>query len=106
LDAAFELSKRLWAIEAEYSRQFPKMKVVELQPEFVALFPMMKSLKAGPNCLPQGVAIEAVENLESGFAIDGAEIGPRFRGPDHDNAFGRLFFRAHFFKPNSRRMSS
>src|SRR5206468_6940552 len=54
------------------------------------------------------VAIEALENLESGFAIDGAEIGARFRRPDDGDTFrfGRSFFRAHFFKPNSRRTSS
>jgi hypothetical protein len=34
------------------------------------------------------VAIHAMKNLHRGFAVDGAEIGASFRGPDHSAPLG------------------
>ena len=50
-------------------------------------------------------SVQAVKNLHGGFAIDGAEIGAGFGGPAGRDAFGRRRF-GHFFRPNSRRISS
>lgn len=51
------------------------------------------------------VAVQAVENLHGGLAVDGAEIGAGFRGPDDGDSLGRGVL-AHLVSPNSRRISS
>ena len=51
------------------------------------------------------VAVQAIKNLNGWFAVDGAKIGPGFWGPVDRNALGRRRF-GHFFRPNSRRISS
>ena len=50
------------------------------------------------------VAVEAVKNTYSGFAVDGAELGLGLRCPEGMDAL-RLDW-IHFFRPNRRRMSS
>src|ERR1700677_2825274 len=51
------------------------------------------------------IAINAMENLHRGFAVDGAEVGTALRRPNHGDPFGRWQF-GHLPRPNSRRMSS
>jgi hypothetical protein len=52
------------------------------------------------------VAVEAVEDLQRGFAVDGAEIAAGLRRPDDGGTLGLVLFAVHPFKPNPRRMSS
>jgi hypothetical protein len=42
---------------------------------------------AGP--APRTTLADTVENLHGDFQFDCAKVGPRFRRPDEDNAFGR-----------------
>lgn len=51
------------------------------------------------------VSVQAIKNLQGGFTIDGAKIGAGFGGPMNRDALGRWRF-GHFFRPNSRRISS
>lgn len=51
------------------------------------------------------VSVQAIKNLQGGFAVDGAKIGAGFRRPADRDAFGCRRF-GHFFTPNSRRISS
>jgi hypothetical protein len=101
LDKVYEVSQRRWAMEEEHYRRFPKMKVVDLQPEFVALFPMLTKLKAGSNRLSQGMAesMEAAQGLAMEF-----EKQPQLRGVAYlflSAVFGRA---PDFLKMAARRM--
>ena len=51
------------------------------------------------------VSVQAIKNLQGGFAVDGAEIGAGFWGPVDRDAVGRRWL-GHFFRPNSRKISS
>ena len=51
------------------------------------------------------VTVQAVKNLHSRFAVDGAEIGAGLGRPMNCDAIGPRRF-GHFFRPNSRRISS
>ena len=51
------------------------------------------------------VAVQAIKNLNGWFAVDGSKIGAGFWGSVDRDALRRRGF-GHFFRPNSRRISS